>query len=70
VVCGTTAPAGRALGDLAHTFRPGDRVGLGAAIAAARAAERRPHEAAALAGRFAWPRLLAQELERLQELVA
>jgi alpha-1,6-mannosyltransferase len=70
VVCCTTAPSGRALGDLADTFAPGDRVGLGAAITAARAADRRPHAAAALAARFAWPRLFAQELERLRELAA
>jgi alpha-1,6-mannosyltransferase len=69
VVCCTTAPSGRALGDLVHTFPPGDRAGLGAAITAARAAPRRPHAAAALAARFAWPRLFAQELERLSELI-
>jgi hypothetical protein len=69
-VCCTTAPSGRALGDLADTFAPGDRAGLGAAITAARAADRRPHPAAALAARFAWPRLFAQELERLRELAA
>jgi alpha-1,6-mannosyltransferase len=70
VVCCTTAPSGRQLGALAHTFSPGDVAGLGAAVAAARAAEPDLRAAAALAARFGWARLLDDELEGLWELAA
>jgi glycogen(starch) synthase len=70
VVCSTTAPSGRQLGALAHTFSPGDVDGLAKAVGAARAAEPDLAAAAALAERFGWPRLLDDELDALAELVA
>jgi alpha-1,6-mannosyltransferase len=70
VVACTTAPAAHVIGPLAHTFAPGDRAGLGAAIAAARAAPALPEEAAALAFRHGWPRVFRAEAEALRELAS
>jgi alpha-1,6-mannosyltransferase len=70
VVACASAPSAGLLGDIAHTFAPGDTDGLGAAIAAARAARRDPVAAAALCWRLHWDRLFAAELDDLRELTA
>lgn len=70
VVCCTTAPSRRALGGLAHPFRPGDVAGLAHAIGSARSAPRDPAAAAAVARRHAWPALFEAELATLRRLVS
>jgi alpha-1,6-mannosyltransferase len=70
VVCCTTAPSRRALGGLAHPFRPGDIAGLAQAISSARAAPRDPAAAAAVARRHAWPALFEAEVATLRRLVS
>jgi alpha-1,6-mannosyltransferase len=70
VVACDTAPSAALLGTLAHRYPAGNARALGAAIAAARAAEREPDAAAALHWRFGWDRLFADELAHLRELVA
>lgn len=69
VVCCQTAPSGVAVGELAHVFAPGDVVGLAEAVAHARRAPVRPDAALAVARLHAWPRLFAQELAAMRELV-
>ena len=46
VVCCETAPSARCVGDLAHTYRPGDVAGLARAIAARPRAPSVDHDAA------------------------
>jgi alpha-1,6-mannosyltransferase len=68
VVCCTTAPSGRAIGDLGHRYEPGDVGGLAAAIQAARTAEPDHRAAARLAADYAWPHLFRAEVEAMEEL--
>jgi alpha-1,6-mannosyltransferase len=70
VVACASAPSAMLLGHVAHTFAPGDTAGLGAAVAAARAARPDPVAAAALCWRLRWDRLFAEELGDLRELAA
>ncbi|XAY04861.1 GDP-mannose-dependent alpha-(1-6)-phosphatidylinositol dimannoside mannosyltransferase [Paraconexibacter sp. AEG42_29] len=67
-VCCNTAPSGAAVGELAHVFAPGDVAGLAEAIGYARAAAPDYDAAAALAVRYAWPRLFADELAAMRHL--
>lgn len=70
VVASATAPAVRSVGELAHTFAPGDVAGLARAIATARAAERDLPAAAALAARSCWTEAVGREVDDLRELLA
>jgi alpha-1,6-mannosyltransferase len=70
VVACASAPSSELLGDVAHTFAAGDTDGLGAAVAAARAARPDPVAAASLCWRLGWDRLFAQELADLRALAA
>jgi alpha-1,6-mannosyltransferase len=70
VVACSTAPSAKCLGQLAHTFAPGETAGLAAAIAAARASDADRRAAAELAWRHRWPRIFADELEHLRKLSA
>ena len=70
VVTCASAPSASLLGDLAHTFAPGDADGLAAAVAQARAAQADPGAAAALCWRLRWDRLFAAELDDLRDLAA
>ncbi|MGZ8632574.1 MAG: glycosyltransferase [Solirubrobacteraceae bacterium] len=70
VVTCASAPSADLLGDVAQRFAPGDTDGLGAAIAAARAARPDPLAAAGLCWRLRWDRLFAAELDDLRELTA
>ncbi len=65
----TTAPSGALCGDLVHRYEPGDVDGLAAAIAAARASAPDAAGSAALADRYAWPRVFEAELASLHRLV-
>ena len=69
VAC-TTAPSARALGDLVHTFPPGDPRALLAAIERARFAEPDRLIAARFAAANRWERAFAAELADLEALVA
>jgi alpha-1,6-mannosyltransferase len=69
VVCCSTAPSAEVVGDLAHTFAPGDVGGLLRAIEAARATARDVPAALALARRSGWSDVLRRELEDLRGLV-
>jgi glycosyltransferase involved in cell wall biosynthesis len=69
VAC-TTAPSARLLGNLVHTFEPGDPRALLAAIEAARASEPDRLTAARFAAANRWERAFAAELADLEALVA
>jgi alpha-1,6-mannosyltransferase len=69
VAC-TTAPSVRALGDLVHTFEPGDPHSLLAAIERARASDPDRLAAARFAAANRWERAFAAELADLEHLVA
>jgi glycosyltransferase involved in cell wall biosynthesis len=74
--CGTpvaacsTAPALQAIGALGHGFVPADPDDLDRTIAQARAAEPDPQEAAMVARRHRWDRVLRAETAALRDLVA
>jgi alpha-1,6-mannosyltransferase len=70
VVACDTAPSAALLGELAHTYAPGDVAGLAAAVAAAREAPPQPGAATELGWRYGWDRLFADELSHLTELLA
>jgi alpha-1,6-mannosyltransferase len=70
VVCCATAPSRRAVGDLAHTYRPGDVDGLARAIAAARDAPADHAAAWRLVEEHSWPAALRAEHAALARLVA
>lgn len=67
-VCCHSAPSGGAVGELAHVFAPGDVAGLAEAIGHARAATPDHAASTALAARYAWPRLFADELAAMRRL--
>ena len=69
VVASATAPAVRSVGDLAHTFAPGDVAGLARAITVAGATERDLPAAAALAARSTWSTAIGLELQDLRGLL-
>jgi len=69
VAC-STAPSARLLGDLVHTFEPGDPRALLAAIEAARASQPDRLTAARFAAANRWERAFAAELADLEALVA
>ena len=69
VVASATAPSVRTVGDLAHTFAPGDAEGLRRAIDAARATPRDVVAAADLAARSTWAAAIGAELDDLRRLV-
>jgi alpha-1,6-mannosyltransferase len=70
VVACATAPSAALVGAAAHTFAPGDIDGLASAIARARETQPDPIAAAALSWRSRWPRVFADELADLRELMA
>ena len=69
VAC-TTAPSAQLLGDLVHTFAPGDPRALLRAIEAARETEQNRLAAARFAAANRWERAFAAELADLEALVA
>lgn len=68
VVCCTTAPSLREIGDLAHAYRPGDVAGLALAIETARVAEPDHNAARRLVARSTWPAALEAEHAALARL--
>jgi len=68
-VCCSTAPSARLCDSLVHTYAPGDVDDLARAIRAARAAQPDTAGSAALAWRYAWPRVFEAEFASLRDLV-
>ncbi len=70
VVACANAPSTVACGRLVHTFAPGDRAGMLAAIETARRTPVDHMAAAAVAAAHGWPSAFAAELHELESLVA
>jgi alpha-1,6-mannosyltransferase len=68
LVCCDTAPSAQFVGELAHTYRPGDVPGLARAIEAARCAGADAGAAWRIVERNSWPAAFAAEQAALAEL--
>jgi alpha-1,6-mannosyltransferase len=69
VAASMSAPSTRLLGSMVKTFAPGDAIGMARAIDRARQSDAGSAAAAALAERFAWPRVFEAELSDVLRLV-